>query len=57
MTHEEWLEELKNKHDRHGYGLVDYHWAVIRDKHLFGRHISESNNGWFIWEIAVREEK
>lgn len=58
MTHKEWLDELKFKHNPFGFGIRQGHYDVLKDKQLFKSFVlNEDSNYWFIYELAVRVKK
>ncbi|WPK18652.1 hypothetical protein [Salmonella phage SD-2_S15] len=58
MTHEEWIESLKYKHDHFGFGIRQGHYDVLNDKKTFESLVlNEDSNHWFIYELAIRDKK
>ena len=58
MTHEEWLDLLKNKYDRFGNGIIDGHYDILRNKCKFACSVlDENSNHWIIFELAIRDKK
>ncbi|EON7637071.1 hypothetical protein ABV23_RS01095 [Escherichia coli] len=58
MTHQEWLDELKFKHDHFGFGVRQGHYDILKDKNKFKSFVlDEDSNRWFIYELAVRGKK